>query len=82
MDGLHWPENWVKGQRPLEEDTNIEHTFERCSNIRESNKPKKDGWIIRICDTCGIETRYSRKHHTNLTLPECSECLIKRGRMV
>ena len=37
MENLHWPENYVKGCKPLENDTNIEHNWTRCKDIQKAN---------------------------------------------
>ena len=84
LDGLHWGENWKKGDRPLEPDTNIMHTTKRCKDVQSRNIIKKtDGWIRKVCVKCHNLVLYSRKHYTDKTINSvCSECLIKSKDMV
>lgn len=81
LDGLHWGENWKKGDRPLEPDTNIMHTSDRCNDVQSRNIIKKTGWIHRICNRCNLNVYFSRKRFNEKTAPAtCHDCLIyKRG---
>jgi len=38
---LEWPENWVKGQKPIEEETHITHDKKRCDELKNANFVKK-----------------------------------------
>ena len=71
---LEWPENWVKGNRPIESELKKEHTRERCEEIEKRNQQKKTpGWIKRICELCSMETWFSKKHYNERTAV-CGEC--------
>ena len=69
---LEWGENWVKGQRPIESELHREHTRERCEEIK-SGGVGKIGWIKKICELCGMETWFSKKHYNERTAM-CGEC--------
>ncbi len=68
---LEWPENFVKGNRPIESELKKEHTRERCDEIK--NGGKGSGWIKRICDICNMETWFNKKHY-NEKNAVCEEC--------
>ena len=87
MDNLHWPENYTKGCRPLEEDTNVEHTWDRCNELRSPNKevkkpkgikppyPNKTGWIKIKCDICQNQMMLSKKWYKDpITSITCRDC--------
>jgi hypothetical protein len=75
---IHWPENWVKGMRPLEEDTNIEHTWKRCSEMKNRNITTSS-WLIRMCE-CGVIIYYNRKNKQDIN-NSCSECMLMRTKL-
>lgn len=79
MDGLEWPANYKKGDKPIEGETGTTHDYSRCQSIQ-----KKDGgitksvWLEWRCQSCGVVTHYSRKHYTIRTIPKpCRECKFK-----
>ena len=43
---LEWPENWVKGNRPIESELKKEHTRERCQEIKNNGRKIKN----KICE--------------------------------
>lgn len=85
IEGLHWSESYQKGDRPLEPDTNIPHTWERCQNRKNpySKKeqfkksrapyPDRNGWFEVECKLCGCKMKQSKKWFKE-PKPLCSEC--------
>jgi len=79
MDGLAWPENWVKGMKPIEVETGKIHDRARCDLIKGQHIVKNTkGWIDKMCPSCKVVTHYSRKHYTERTIPKiCRDCNFK-----
>jgi len=73
LDGLHWGENWKKGDRPLEPETNIMHTSQRCQDVQNRNVIKTDGWIKYTCIVCSSLVFASKKHFTK-KITTCLDC--------
>jgi len=80
MDGLAWPENYKKGDKPIETETGTTHDMKRCQSMQKQNTGvKKLGWIDRACDECHIVTHYNRKRYTELTIPKvCRDCNLAK----
>jgi len=74
-DGLAWPENWVKGMKPIESETGRIHDKDRCMSFQSKNMNRSKGWIDKKCEKCCIVIHYSRKHYTIRTIPKiCRDC--------
>lgn len=72
---VEWPENYVKGMKPLEVETHRTHDYQRCMELQglkpqqQNNKKKTTlynvrGWIRLMCNNCGAVFMFSRKHYT------------------
>jgi len=48
---LEWPENWVKGMKPIEIETHIPHTIERCNRMKQHDTQRDRGNFM----WCGVE---------------------------
>ena len=71
---IHWPENYLKGMKPLEDDTNVEHNIERCQSIKNGGRKvlskiceciKKNMGICMACGgaTCSYLGCYIENHN-------------------
>ncbi len=80
MDGLAWPENYTKGDKPIETETGTTHDMDRCKTIQKQHTGvKKPGWIDRACDECKVVTKYNRKNYTERTIPRvCRDCNFEK----
>ena len=71
---LMWPENWTKGQRPIEAEVPREHTRERCQEIKGGIR---SGWDRRICSMCRSVFQWNRnnpEYHSIKNLSICTDC--------
>jgi len=80
MDNIAWPENYVKGDKPIETETGTTHDRKRCESIKDTNTPKK--WHTLFCIKCGNKCQRNSKYFTvsplNATHYVCSECDIHK----
>jgi len=77
---VEWPENYVKGCKPIEMETGIEHNRERCDSFKNQDMVKRrtNDWYVVNCITCGLESRQNPKHFrkpddTTFTCKECND---------
>ena len=77
MDNIAWPENYVKGCKPIETETGTTHDMARCKSIQNVHvRPSK--WYRVNCIKCGNPARRNPKYNRK---PDplryvCSECQI------
>ena len=64
---LKWPENYKKGDKPINAQTNQSHI---CIET-----PKNKGWRKTKCPDCGIEINHNRNIHQPNGL--CEDCKNK-----
>ncbi len=63
MDNIEWPENYVKGCRPIETETGTTHDMKRCKEIQNTNIVKSDKWYRVNCIECGNLNRRNPKYN-------------------
>lgn len=77
-DGLEWPANYKKGDKPIEGETGRVHDQDRCKSFQGANTIQKHGWLEVRCEKCHVLTRYNRKRFSERTIPRpCRDCKME-----
>ena len=68
---ISWPENYRKGDKPIESETGITHDMNRCKNLQNVNVQKSNKWKEYDCSICGNHVWCNPKYYKNNTCRDC-----------